>query len=88
MLLSLLKTNFSDLFWLHWVSLPAGGLSLVAGSGGYSLVGVHGLIIVVTSLVSEQGLRRQGPPAAFLGSIVVVYRLSCSEAHGIFSVRD
>ena len=65
--------------------IAAGGLSLVAGSGGYSLVGVHGLIIVVTSLVSEQGLREAGDsPAAVLGSIVVVYRLSCSEAHGIF----
>ena len=65
--------------------IAAGGLSLVAGGEGYSLVGVQGLIIVVTSLVSEQGLREAGDStAAFLGSIVVAYRLSCSEACGIF----
>ena len=30
--------------------------SLVAESGGYSLVAVHGLLIAVASLVAEQGL--------------------------------
>ena len=30
--------------------------SLVAASKGYSLVGVRGLLIVVASLVAEQGL--------------------------------
>ena len=33
------------------------GLSLVAESGGYSLVAVHGLLTVATSLVVEQGPR-------------------------------
>ena len=33
------------------------GLSLVAESGGYSLVAVCGLLTVVTSLVEEQGPR-------------------------------
>ena len=32
------------------------GFSLVAASRGYSLVGVHGLLIAVTSLVEENGL--------------------------------
>ena len=32
------------------------GFSLVSESGGYSLVEVHGLLIVVASLVSEHGL--------------------------------
>ena len=33
------------------------GLSLAAVSGGYSLVAVHGLLIVVASLVGELGLQ-------------------------------
>jgi len=32
------------------------GLSLVVVSRGYSLVSVHGLLIVVTSLVADHGL--------------------------------
>ena len=36
--------------------LPCAGFSLVAASRGYSLVGVRGLLIVVASLVAEQGL--------------------------------
>ena len=31
------------------------GFSLVAASGGYSLLAVHGLLIVVTALVVEHG---------------------------------
>ena len=37
-------------FWLHCVFIAAHGLSLVAVSGSYSLVEVHGLLVVVTSL--------------------------------------
>ena len=33
------------------------GFSLVAASGGYSLVVVHGLLIVVASFVMEHGLQ-------------------------------
>ena len=55
---------------MHW-------LSLVSVSGGYSLVAVHGLLIVVASLVVE--LRLQGGQA----SIVSVPVLSCSAACGI-----
>ena len=32
------------------------GLSLVAASGGYSVVAVHGLIIAGTSFAAEHGL--------------------------------
>ena len=48
----------SDLFlyfWLHWVFVAARGLSLVAASGGYSVV-VRVLLITVASLVVEHGL--------------------------------
>ena len=31
------------------------GFSVVAASGGYSLLAVHGLLIVVTALVVEHG---------------------------------
>ena len=41
-------------FWLCWVFVV--GFSLVAVSRGYSLVGVHGLLIVVASLVVEHRL--------------------------------
>ena len=51
-------------------------LSLVAVSGGYFLVAVCGLLIVVASLVEKHGLWR-------LGSVVVAHRLSCPEACGI-----
>ena len=37
-------------------SLAALGLSLVAANGGYSVVVVHGLLIVVISFVVEHGL--------------------------------
>ena len=44
-------------FWLHWVFIVAHRLSLVAASGGYSLVVVHGLLIAVASLVAEHRLQ-------------------------------
>ena len=37
-------------------SLFCAGLSLVVATGGYSLLAVHGLLIVVTSLDVEHGL--------------------------------
>ena len=43
-------------FWLLWVFVVAGGLSLVAESGAYSLVAVHGLLTAAASLVAEHGL--------------------------------
>ena len=41
--------------WLLWVLVAVCRLSLAALSGEYSLVGVHGLIAVV-SLIAEPGL--------------------------------
>ena len=43
-------------FWLHWVFTAVCLLSLVAASGGYSLVVVLKLLTVVTSLAMEHGL--------------------------------
>ena len=43
-------------FWLRWVFVAAGGLSLAVASGGLLFVAVHGLLIVVASLVAEHGL--------------------------------
>ena len=41
---------------LHWVFVAVCRLSLIATSGGYSLVAGHGLLIAVASLVAEHGL--------------------------------
>ena len=60
-----------------YVFVATHGLSLVAVSGGYSLVAVHGLLIVVASLVVELGLQ------SGQASIVLVHGLSCSAACGI-----
>ena len=38
-------------FWLRWVFVTACRLSLLAESGGHSLVALHGLFISVASLV-------------------------------------
>ena len=58
--LSLLRGFFFFLikknFWLRWVFIAARGLSLVVASGGLLFVAVHGLLIVVASLVVEHGL--------------------------------
>ena len=39
-------------FWLHWVFVAVCGLSLVAASGGYSLLRCVGFLIAVASLVA------------------------------------
>ena len=46
----------SSLFQLCWVFFAAHRLSLVAASGGCSLVVVCGSLIAVASLVAEHGL--------------------------------
>ena len=46
--------------WLHWVFAAVCGLSLVAVSGGYSLVLVYRLLIVVASLVASMDSRNTG----------------------------
>ena len=43
-------------FWLCWVFIAVHGFSLVVASGGYSLVVMPGLLIVLASLVAECGL--------------------------------
>ena len=48
--------RFICMFWLLWVFIAAHCLSLVAGSGGYSLVVVRRLLIVVASLVVKHRL--------------------------------
>ena len=55
---SLPLSHLGSLFtYLGCAGLPCcTGFSLVAVSGGYSLVAVRGLLIVVASLVVEQGL--------------------------------
>ena len=52
--------------------------SLVAKSRGSSLVLVHRLLVVVTSLVEEHRLE------GVWASVVVAHGLSCPEALGIF----
>ena len=47
---------FNYLFWLHWVFVAVQGLCVVAVRGGYSLVAMCGLLIVVVSLVVEYRL--------------------------------
>ena len=64
-------------FWLCWVFLATCWLCLVAVSGGYFLVMVHRLLIVVASVVVGRGLQSAG-------SVVVVHGFSCSAACGIF----
>ena len=60
-------------------------LSLVAVSRGYSLAVVCGLLIPVASLVVGPGLKARGlQELQRKGAGVVVHRLSCSVACGIF----
>ena len=49
--LLILFFNYLSIFGCAGVFVAVHGLSLVAVSGGYSLVVVHGLLIVVASLV-------------------------------------
>ena len=47
------RTYLAIYFWLLWVFTAEAGLSLLAVSRSCSLVAVHGLLVAVTSLVSE-----------------------------------
>ena len=65
------------------------GFALVAESGGYSVVVAHGLLTAVASLVEHRLQDAQASVAVPLGlqssgSVVVVHRLICSMAHGVF----
>ena len=53
-ILTFLKIFFY--FWLHWGFVAVCGLSLVAGSGGCSLVAVHRLFTVVAFLTAKHRL--------------------------------
>ena len=57
------------------------GLSVVEVSWDYSQVAVHGLLIVVASLVAEHILEHAAP-------VIVACRLSCPEACRIFPDRS
>ena len=46
-ILFLIKKIFFD--WLHWASVAAPGLSLVAAAEGYALTVVRGLLVSVAS---------------------------------------
>ena len=50
----LFLTDLFIFFWLYGVFVAACGLSLVAGSGGYSLAAVSRLLIAVASLVEHR----------------------------------
>ena len=82
---------------LHWVFIATHGLSLIAASWGYSLVGVFRLLIVVASLVVEhsrahgpQYLQPTGSAAVALrvksmwASVLTAHRIGCPSAYGIF----
>ena len=47
---------FINYVWLCRLLVAVCGLSLVAAGGGYSSAVVHGLLLVVASLVGECGL--------------------------------
>ena len=42
-------------FWLCWVFVDVQAFPLVAASGGYSLIVVHGLLIAMASVFAEHG---------------------------------
>ena len=63
--------------WLCWVFVAVHGIPLAEASRGCSLVAVPRLLTVVASLVVEHGFYSAG-------SAVVVHRLSCPVARGIF----
>ena len=57
MILMHVETNFYEFyFWLYWLFVTVHELSLVAVSGGYSLVVVHELLTMVTSLMVKYRL--------------------------------
>ena len=51
---------------------------------GFSLVMVHGLLIVQASLVTDHRLSGHGPQLQHTGSLVAACELRCSVTHGIF----
>ena len=79
---------FNYLFFGFAVSsLLHKGFPLVAVDRGYSLIAMHGLLIVVPSLVVEHQLSAfsccGAPALGCTGSVAVAHRLSCPVACGI-----
>ena len=83
--------------WLHWVFIAAHGLSLVAVSGGYSLLWCTGFSLRWLLLLRSMGSRRTGFSSCgarasvvvtrglwSTGSVVAAHGISCSVACGIF----
>ena len=68
-------------FWLTWIFIAGHGLSLVATSGGYSLLGCMGFSLQRLLLLQSTGFRH-------VGSGVVVHGLSCHLACGIFQDQN
>ena len=65
-------------FLLHWVFVAALGLSLVVASKDYSPAAMHGLLLLVASLIVEHRL------CGTWASAVAALRLSCSMTCAIF----
>ena len=79
-------------FWRHWVFVAVCGLSLVAASGGYSLLRCAGFSLQWLLLLQSMGSRGKGFNGCSTGltscstwaSVVVAHGFSCSVACGIF----
>ena len=77
LLICSVEGNFSLFVYLSWTVLGLHccmGFPLVLASGGYSLVAVCRVLIMVASLAAEHGL------SGALASVVVEHRLSCPMA--------
>ena len=69
-------------FWLHWVFVAVHGLSLVAASGGYSLLWCMGFSLRWLLLLRSTGSRCMS--FSRCGTQALEHRLSSSAACGIF----
>ena len=68
---------FLIFFWLCWVFIAVLRLSVVVVSRDYSLVVVHGLLVVVASLVSVGGFQQLRDP-----SLVALWHVASSGTRG------
>ena len=58
------------------------GLSLVVASGGYCLVAVHCLLIVVASVVAEDGFQGMWVSAVMGTGLVALWHVESSQTRG------
>ena len=72
-------------FWLHWVFVAAGRLSLVAASGGYSSLQRSGFSLRRFSCCGAQAPGSRASVVAACGLSGVAHGLGCSVACQIFS---